>query len=407
MADVIGMSYNAPTEGQKSSIDTKPENQFHNFLWIKKSLIEAAKEQFFLPLASTIKLEKHYGKKVKRYLYVPLLDDRNQNDQGIDAKGAKIDPGSGNLYGSSRDIGIITSKLPVLGEHGGRVNRVGFTRIDREGSITKYGVFTEFSRENFDFDTDPELKSHILDELMKGMNQVTEAQLQIDLLNAAGVTLFTGSATDDDEITGEGGTPSVVSYDDIRRIDRILTDNRCPNQTTIVSGSNKIDTKTVAKGRIAFISNDLRPLLEDMVNKKGDSVWIPVHQYSAATTPLNGEIGAIGPLRFVVVPEMLKWEGDGAQVTTNPGYRATEKGGHEHYDIYPILIVGEDSFNTIGFLTDGKSFKFNLITKLPGRETATRDEPYGEMGFSSVRWYYGTLINRPERIAVIKTVCPV
>lgn len=73
----------------------------------------------------------HFGKEIRFYVYVPLLDDRNLSDQGIDAQGAVLtgasgaNPGYGNLYGSSKDIGKITDKLPMLTENGGRVNRVG------------------------------------------------------------------------------------------------------------------------------------------------------------------------------------------------------------------------------------------------------------------------------------------
>ena len=47
------------------------------------------------------------------------------------------------------------------------------------------------------------------------------------------------------------------------------------------------------------------------------------------------------------------------------------------------------------------------MTKMPGRETADRNEPYGETGFSSIKWYYGILIRRPERLAVAKVVAPI
>ena len=104
---------------------------------------------------------------------------------------------------------------------------------------------------------------------------------------------------------------------------------------------------------------------------------------------------------------MLHWAGAGAEVTTNPGYRTSMVGGDERYDIYPILVVGDDSFTTIGFQTDGKTVKFNVLTKMPGRETADRNDPYGETGFSSIKWYYGILIKRPERIGLIKTVAPI
>lgn len=43
---------------------------------------------------------------------------------------------------------------------------------------------------------------------------------------------------------------------------------------------------------------------------------------------------------------------------------------------------------------------------MPGKETADRNDPYGETGFSSIKWYYGILVKRPERIAVMKAVAP-
>jgi hypothetical protein len=43
-----------------------------------------------------------------------------------------------------------------------------------------------------------------------------------------------------------------------------------------------------------------------------------------------------------------------------------------------MLCVGDESFTTIGFQTDGKTVKFKMITKMPGEKTADRDDPYGK-----------------------------
>lgn len=405
------LNYNAPIDGQKSTIDGAGSDQMNTFFWLKKAIIEARKEQYFMPLASVTNMPKHFGKTIKVYEYVPLLDDRNINDQGIDANGATIV--NGNLYGSSKDIGTITSKLPTLTENGGRVNRVGFTRLSREGSIHKFGFFHEFTQESFDFDSDDMLKDHLSRELMNGAVQLTEAVLQKDLLAAAGVILFAGSATDDDEITGEdpdgagAGVASLVSYENLMRLDQILTDNRTPKQTKVITGSRLIDTKVISAGRVAYIGSELLPLLKGMTDLFNSKAFIEIQHYADAGTVLNGEVGSIDAFRFVVVPEMLHWAGAGAIVGTNPGYRSTTVGGDERYDVYPILVIGDDSFTTIGFQTDGKSVKFNVLTKMPGRETADRNDPYGETGFSSIKWYYGILIKRPERIGLIKTVAPI
>lgn len=400
------LNYNAPIDGQQSTIDVGGgSTQMQTFFYLKKAIITARKEQYFMPLASTINMPKHFGKTIKVYEYIPLLDDRNINDQGIDANGVTI--ANGNLYGSSKDIGTITSKLPTLTENGGRVNRVGFTRIQREGSIHKFGFFTEFTQESMDFDSDEGLMDHLSRELTNGAVQLTEAVLQKDLLAAAGVVLFAGAATDDDEVTGEGSTPSVVTYQNLMRLDQILTDNRTPTSTTIITGSRLIDTKVIGATRVMYVGSELVPYLKGLKDLFNNKAFIEVQHYADAGTLLNGEIGSIDKFRIIQVPEMLHWAGAGAAATNaNPGYRTTTVGGTEHYDVYPMLVLGEDSWTTIGFQTDGKSVKFSVMTKMPGKETADRNDPYGETGFSSIKWYYGILIKRPERIGLIKAVAP-
>ncbi len=473
--------YNDPANGTQSSIEGAGSSQMNTYFWQRKALIEAAKEMYFTQLADVTAMPKHYGKTIKVYHYIPLLDERNVNDQGIDASGVKIEitdwhvtyprnvvtvvnaskataaaainankgttlvatagandsggtglaeitlvgpltaiydnstkkdavvalgvgavaiAGAGNLYGSSKDIGTISGKLPTLTEVGGRVNRVGFTRIQREGSIEKFGFFTEFTQESLDFDSDAELYSHISREMVTGATQLTEAVLQKDLLAGAGVVVYSGAATSDETITGEGATVSLVDYEDLSRLSRILNDNRTPKSTKVITGSRMIDTRTISSGRVVFIGSELESAVKAMVDQFTNPAFIPVHQYAAAGTILTGEIGSVDQFRFVVVPEMLHWAGAGAEEDTNPGYMAT--GGR--YDVFPMLVVGDGSFTTIGFQTGGKMMKFKITTKMPGRETADRTDPYGETGFSSIKWYYGTMILRPERLALVKTV---
>ncbi|KAB2751790.1 N4-gp56 family major capsid protein [Brucella anthropi] len=402
------LNYNAPADGVKSSIDGAGTDQMNTFFWLKKAIIEARKEQYFMPLASTVNMPKHYGKTIKVHEYVPLLDARNVNDQGIDASGVTI--ANGNLYGSSKDVGSITSKLPVLSENGGRVNRVGFTRLSREGSIHKFGFFYEFTQESLDFDSDDGLKDHLARELLNGAVQLTEAVLQMDLLSSAGVIQFAGAATSNATVTGEevGGVPaSIVDYADLMRLDQTLTDNRTPKHTKVITGSRLIDTKTLPAARIMYVGSELVPLLKGMKDLFGNQAFIPIQQYGDAGTILNGEIGTIDAFRIIQVPEMLHWAGVGAVVGTNPGFRSTTVNGDERYDVFPMYVSGDDSWSTIGFQTDGKSVKMNILTKMPGNETADRNDPYGETGFSSIKWYYGFLNKRPERQGLIKTVAPV
>ena len=472
--------YNNPP----STDSTIGGGQMNEFFWQKKALIDARREMYFMPLADVTSMPKHFGKRIKVYHYIPLLDDRNVNDQGIDAAGAtilsteyfvdfdyktysfaveadatafaaavnaieasvatksgsstpwtvtlsknklvagtdveatavqtavadanapntlKVYQGSGNLYGSSKDVGTITSKLPVLSETGGRVNRVGFTRIVREGTISKLGFFTEYSQDAMDFDSDSELMMHMNRELINGAVQISEAALQLDLLNGAGVIVYAGDAVSDASVDGESADPAEVDYKDLFNLSLTLDNNRCPRETSIITGSRMVDTKTIRGGRVMYIGNELQATVEDMVDNFDNPAFVHAHQYGAATTLMNGEIGSVAMFRIIVVPEMQHWEGAGAAVTTNPGYRSS---GH-NYNIYPMLVVGQGSFTTIGFQTGGKGVKWKMIHKKPGNEVADRTNPYGEIGFHSIKWWYGTMILRPERLALVKTLAKV
>lgn len=508
-------TYNDPIGGTDSTIGSQIRTDYYQ----KKALIEARKEQYFMQLADVTAMPKNMGKTIKRFHYLPLLDDSNIQDEGIDANGAgtggtttatyqvyigvttadgSLPIGSpffngtyignvryivgestsaalaedaardlviawgneavaggglglsntvddagfaamvttggssaydlgyrfqqpdgttitaaagaleaqavsygGNLYGSSKDVGAIPGKLPALSETGGRVNRVGYKRIELTGTIEKFGFFDEYTQESLDFDTDAELEMHIHREAVNAAHEITEDALQIDLLNGAGVIRYAGAATSTATLTGESGSATEVTYGDLMRLAIDLDNNRCPKNTTIISGSRMVDTKTIQAARYMYVGSELLVTLKEMQDSFSNQAFISVEKYAAAGNIANGEVGAIDQFRIIVVPEMLHWAGVGASVTTNGGYR--ESGGN--YDVFPMLVVGDGSFTTIGFQTDGKTVKFKITHKRPGPETAdSYNDPYGELGFFSIKWYYGTMILRPERIALVKTV---
>jgi len=410
MAQVYG-------NGSNSTIGAQARTDFYN----KKALIAVRDKQYFMPLADVQAMPKHHGKTIKQDVYQPLLDDLNINDQGIDASGVAIDStkfsswnkagtlvgaaytslalalaatgavvakqNSGNLYGSAKDIGVIADRLPALTENGGRVNRVGFKRTQITGSLVKQGFFTEYTQESLDFDSDSELLSHITTEMVQGATELTEAALQVDLINSAsanGTVKYPGSATS--KVTVATG----ATYSDLMTLSIALDNNKTPKQTKIISGSRMTDTRTVNGGRVMYIGPDLIPLVRKMTDISGTGVgtgFTSVEKYADASNIMNGEIGSVDQFRIVVVPEMQYDAGAGASSA----------------DIYPMLVVGDGSFTTIGFQTDGKTVKFTTTHKKPGKEIADLNDPYGEKGFYSIKWYYGFMALRPERLGIIWT----
>ena len=381
--------YNDPAGGKPSTVGV----QMRDFYYAKDAITEVAKEQYFTQLASTTDMPKHFGQRIKRYIYVPLLDERNKNDQGIDATGVVIT--DGNLYGSSKDVGKISGKMPVLSESGGRVNRVGFVRKTLEGTFQNYGYFMDYSEDSLNFDTDEQLMQHINREMLKGANEISEALIQLDLLNNAGITKYAGVA----QSAAEVGKTSLVTFQDLVNLTTDLDNNRTPKDTKINTGSTKIDTRTINAARLLYIGSEVKNTLRKMTDFFNNPAFVGVQHYADGTKPLRGEIGSIDEFRIIVVPEMMKWGGAGAAATADDGIHVT--GGKA--DVFPMLVVGSESFTTIGFQSDAKSVKFKIIHKKPGPEMATPADPYGKMGFMSIQWWYGFMVIRPERIALIKT----
>ena len=387
----MGMQYNNPGT-TPSTMGTQYNTQYY----YKKALIDAKKEMFFSPLADVRSMPKHFGKKIVQYLYVPLLDERNVNDQGLDATGASYV--GGNLYGGAKDVGVIPGKMPLLSETGGKVNRVGFTRLTLEGTFRNFGFYYEYTEDSLQFDTDEELEEHVSREAIRGANQIIEDNIQIDLLNAAGTVVYAGTATTNATVSDT----SRLTYRKILDLSLKLDDVDTPKQTTIMTGTRMQDTVTIPSARVAFIGSELVPTLRGMKDLHNSPAFIPVQKYAAGTTVLNGEIGMIDQLRFVQVPRMFSWKGAGA---AHAGLTVRVTGGK--VDVYPVLVVGDESFTTIGFQTSGKTVKFELINKKPNKETATLDNPYGKLGFASIQWWYGFMALRPERIGLIKTAADI
>ena len=370
-------------------------NQINQHAYERKALIEAVQESYFGQLADVKNMPKNMGKAIKQYRYIPLIDDRNRGDLGLNAQGVKY--ANGNIYGSSKDVGLVSNALPVLGELGGRVNRVNLTRVELTSNLEKFGFFWEYSADLERFDTDAELLTHANRELMNGAIKVYEDKLQIDLLNNAGLVKYAGTAT---SVAGLGtSTGSELTYADLVKLGIDMDKNKVPKQTKIVTGTRMVDTKTIPDCRVAFIGSELVPTLEAMKDYHNERAFIPAHQYASGTTLLKGEVGRIAGFRIVVVPHMMKWAGAGANGASASYYQTAGK-----HDVFPFLVVGDESFTSIGFQTDGKSQKFTTIHKKPSIDTADKSDPYGETGFSSIKWFYGFMPQYIERLAVIKCV---
>jgi len=402
---------------------------------------DAARKKPFSQMGAQKVQPKHHGKTIKAYRDYRILDDRNINDQGVDADGLnmvigkwyawnaagtrtehatkaaalgvtnvqRIWKGDGNLYGSSRDFTTQKGGFPVLGEEGGVVNVVGTHRAVIEANIQRYGFIVRYTQAALDLDTDSGLLLREINKVSAAYATIREDILRMDLIEAGLVNAVqAGSATS----MGTIDETSLVTMQTLRNMKTTLDLAECPYDTTLVKGSTKIDTVTIPSARYAYIPQEVENGLKDMVHM-GKTVFEDVSEYAdgAGLTegdyegPRNiaeGEIGRVDSTRFIKVFGMPMFEGAGADATDgadNDGDGIEDAGADFYvtdgrYDVFPILFLGSGSFETY-------SLKGNVARVKHSPPVASDTDPHGDIGTIAISWYQGTLLMRPEWIRVV------
>jgi N4-gp56 family major capsid protein len=426
--------------GQGGQTGSSVGPQINDKYYDRVAVTEAKKKKIFSQLGTKITQPKHYGDTIVKYHKLPILHPENINDQGIDANGMTMVPGKwysynadgslkgthnskkdavanadssagefiksgeGNFYGGSKDILVQDGAWPVLNEEGGRLNRVGYKRKEISAKVKEYGFFMDYTKKSLDMDTEEKLFTELSAQVGETMGDLREMMIRNSLLaKGAENATYAGDATS----MGEVGAGDLISIKDLRLMDKALTDSRCPLDTKIIDGSTKFGTSTVSAARYVYVPYNLVTTLEDMTITVGGNtkeVWVPVEQYAAAGKIADGEVGKIGKFRFIAVNDMPIYEAQGADATDSSDdddasnrYKTVAGDGKEHYDVYPLLFVGSESFAVVGF--EGDVAKVQIAKPEP----IAKIDPHGKVGSIAIDWYFGMMYLRPEWIRVIYT----
>ncbi len=365
--------------------------------------------------------------KVSKWLHIY---DRLTTDGDFAAKG----------YLSSRSLAATYDGLPALAEGAGAVNPTAVTKVTIDTQFARYGEMIDYTDEVEMFSEDM-VQVHYREELGALANIRNEDLIQMDML-ATTTVMYAGSATslitigdeipdDAGGVAGDDDALTRVTYDFIRKAVRKLVRNRAQKTTSIVTGSTKIDTRTVNKAFYAIVGPevkyDLEGIVKGSVGVGNEYAYVPAYKYADATNLAEGEVGAMNDIRFIESETALVYAGAGGLTasTVAPGdgeysagagelsvtthttasaalataqFPGTYANAEERYDVFPILIPTKGSFATVGLKGHGK-IKFN--SQAPSKIELSN--PYGTTGFFSYNMWYAGLIIREERLLKILT----
>ena len=348
--------------------------------------------------ASRKDMPKNMGKtfKISKFLH---MYDRAQADGSFATLG----------YLTGRDLATLQTQLAAtdgsgvsLTEGAGATNERTLQKVTVEATLARYGEMITYTDE-VDLFSEDIMQVRYREELGALANSRYEDLIQLDMLGTT-TRMYSGVATSDATlgasiaITGTDDSDWTVSYDGIRKAVRKLVRNRAKKNTSIVTGSVKIDTKTIAPAYYAIIGADVKADLEALVRGTGaeaEYVYIPSHKYGAASTLAEGEVGSMHEVRFIESEAAVVARNSGAVVPAgyvgNLAYTGVP--GTGKFDVFPILFPTEGAFATVGLKGMGK-IVFN--SKAPSDVDLTN--PYGTKGFFSYNFFYAGLILEPEKI---------
>ena len=348
--------------------------------------------------ASKKDMPKNMGKtfKISKFLH---MYDRAQADGSFATLG----------YLTGRDLATLQAQLAAtdgsgvtLTEGAGATNERTLQKVTVEATLARYGEMITYTDE-VDLFSEDIMQVRYREELGALANSRYEDLVQLDMLGTT-TRMYSGVATSDATLgasiatNGTEDSDWTVSYDGIRRAVRKLVRNRAKKNTSIVTGSVKIDTKTIAPAYYAIIGADVKADLEALVRGTGaeaEYVYIPSHKYGAASTLAEGEVGSMHEVRFIESEAAVVARNSGAVVPVgyvgNLAYTGVP--GTGKFDVFPILFPTEGAFATVGLKGMGK-IVFN--SKAPSDVDLTN--PYGTKGFFSYNFFYAGLILEPEKI---------
>ncbi len=316
------------------------------------------------------------------------------------------------LYGDA-SFAIAEGPLAPLPEEGGVVNLLNSYSKLTSAKITKHGIAHKYTVDSVDLGSLVGQIGRKIKDVSEAKKNLQEMQIQNSLL--AQGELNSMVASDVATTRATVGPTDIVDYDTLTVWEQNLMDDDTPLDTKILNGSQNERSTSVEDAYIVYIPRAVVPALRKMTGPGGVNVWFAKSKYSSNVELLDGEVGMIDGLafRFVVVQDMQKYQGGGllveadddayavaAGVVDKVTYDAAGAAAHStalNVDVFPMLVVGDDSFVTTGI--SGKNMKAKHI--MPKADV--HNDIYGEVGGISTQWRYGFLCYRPERISVLYT----
>lgn len=431
-------------------------NEQFNEKFVTTAVAEMApRKKLFTQRSNMVSMPKNYGDEIWKEVRLPILHRENMVDANIDAStatviqnmffaydsagtlvatydveasvidgtytdmtaartailaaattaagvGGKVKMNAGYILGGHASYAASTNAIPVLPEDGGVIGLLNSSSKMVKAKMTFHAIGLKYTVRSASLDSRKGLIAQKIKDLSQATHDLKEMQVQNSIIAASEVNRIICSTTNTS--IGTMTASDLLTYAALNEFEQELLANDVPMDTEILEGTTMVDTKVIEDGWVIYCNREMMPSIRKVVGPDGETLaFIPKSQYAAGTTLMDGEFGAIGSFRFVVHPDLQAYRGAGAVVSTDTftatGDSKTNRyatGGR--YDVFPLIVVGSDSFSTVGF-TDK-----DIIARHIPPTADVHNDMHAQVGGVASSWSYGFLNYRPERIRQLACV---
>lgn len=448
MAQIINKFNQGGTTSSSINRQFSPE-------FVTKAVAEMApRKRYFSQRSNPIAMPKNYGDTLTKEVRLPILHKDNMVDANIDAAnatvaqnmffvlnadgsinatydvaayavtnsvtldaartavnsaavtaaagiGGKVKTSAGYLLNGKAAYAVASNAIPVLPEEGGIIGLLNSTSKLVSAKITFHAIGLKYTVRSVDLDSRKNQVAQKIKDLARATGELKEIQVRNSIVSASeGYRLIASNTA---TTVGTMRAEDILTYDALQGFEQALIADDVPMDTEIIEGTVKIDTKVIEDGWVIYCNRELMPGIRKVKGPDGTTLaFVPKSQYAAGTTLMDGEFGAIGSFRFVVVPDLQAYRGAGATVVGDSSLTAADRNNRYatggKYDVFPLIVIGSDSFSTTGF-TD----KDVTAAHIPPVRDVYNDMS-AQVGGVVSNWTYGFLNYRPERIRQLAVV---
>lgn len=418
-------------KGTNAANGTQNLTFYYDAAGIKAANAKKVYQQF----ADTRQMSKNRGREYRVDVWFHINDRPLYDDATTDVIGGQKKFDADFLkygYITSRNIADVTAdtygtdgRFPTattFANNGKRLlegEREGNTVTIRKTTINayleKFGQSLDYTDEVRLFSED-NMQIKYREELGYAAGQLYEDLLQMDML-ATPTQMYAGTATSlatlgagiaqgtPDAVTGVNAIEESykVSYELIQKVATKLFRNRAPKHTSLLKGSTNIGTTPVSACYVAIVGPEVKIDLENMVRGttyEKSYCFDPVETYASQTQVIEGEFGRVNDIRFVLSETAMVARGAGAIVDGNyigtlshSVIKNAQNQDEDRFDVFPILIPCKESFATISLQGEDK---IKFYSKAP--EDIDKTDRFGAIGFFAYKFWYASIITRPERL---------